>query len=490
MQLNGALVEPTPPFTERTEPPELSNRLIGSIARHLMQTHGRELTDALCRKAGLSLERLLRPEGWVSLAQSDGLITVLLKELHGLDRRPPIDHPFWQLWSDATRELFTPEALGPLYYAVRALARPSQCYARLPQYTHRTNLTMRMELVELAEGRAEFTAFPAEGYPDEIPGQCLSRQSILEQLPTLWGLPPAHVEHPVCMHAEGERHGATCRYVVHFRDRARNLLPKLLTGGGAAAVLAGATASALALPFTAAALFAVTACGLGVAGAGCAITRGRLRRREEEVRILSESLDQADALLIRYLEQRSTLHRTECKARELHYQAIRDELTGLYNRRHLANVLEAECHRSQVLQVPFSLLLFDLDHFKAVNDSHGHLVGDGALKAVAQAFLNRLRASDVACRYGGEEFAVLLPATPREQAMRVAEQLRTLVWRVDVPGLETRGRPLTVSCGVATFPDDAALPKELLRQADSALYTAKARGRDQVVAYARQGREP
>src|SRR5581483_2092643 len=127
--------------------------------------------------------------------------------------------------------------------------------------------------------------------------------------------------------------------------------------------------------------------------------------------------------------------------------------------------------------VPLALALLDLDHFKQINDTYGHGVGDDALAAFGTTVRAVLRASDFVGRHGGEEFVVLLPETERAQALTVAEKVRSAVATITIPDVD---RPITVSIGVAVFPDDATEAATLLRQADRALYLANANGRNRI----------
>lgn len=168
--------------------------------------------------------------------------------------------------------------------------------------------------------------------------------------------------------------------------------------------------------------------------------------------------------------------------RTLETLAITDGLTGLFNRRHFQEMLEREIARCQRMAKPLSLLMCDLDHFKAYNDRWGHQEGDAALRRVASALLNTIRNTDMAFRYGGEELAVLLPHCTKEQAAQVAEKLRVAVsGRQEQRPLRFRTQYTTVSIGVACFPEDARVARGLVDVADAALYEAKAQGRDCVV---------
>ncbi len=167
--------------------------------------------------------------------------------------------------------------------------------------------------------------------------------------------------------------------------------------------------------------------------------------------------------------------------RRLRQLVVTDELTGVRNRRGLRALMVREFHRAERYQGKLALLLFDLDRFKLVNDTHGHAVGDQVLRAVAQALQGALRQVDVVGRLGGEEFVVVAPETSLDEARLVAERLRAQVARVEVRAPSGERVRVTVSCGVAAC--DPVLPHdadELLAFADAALYRAKALGRNRV----------
>jgi diguanylate cyclase (GGDEF)-like protein len=164
----------------------------------------------------------------------------------------------------------------------------------------------------------------------------------------------------------------------------------------------------------------------------------------------------------------------------LRVQAVRDPLTGLYNRRHMEHALERELLRAARSRRTVGVLMMDLDHFKAFNDAHGHEAGDALLRALGDYLLTHVRAEDVACRYGGEEFVVILPEASPEMSRSRAEEL----WRgLNALQVSYRGellRGVTVSVGVAAFPAHGRTASELLRAADAAMYSAKRQGRDRV----------
>jgi len=156
-------------------------------------------------------------------------------------------------------------------------------------------------------------------------------------------------------------------------------------------------------------------------------------------------------------------------------QAATDPLTGLPNKRSLDESLRRLIAQSERSGLPLSVVLIDLDHFKSVNDTYGHEMGDRVLAAFGSMLMAEQRASDVAARSGGEEFVVLLPGTDAIGALSVAEKLRVATHRLNVGGVSVTG-----SFGVATFPDHGPDAARLLRLADRALYSAKHNGRDRV----------
>ena len=180
-------------------------------------------------------------------------------------------------------------------------------------------------------------------------------------------------------------------------------------------------------------------------------------------------------------ERSRTLTELRSALRNLHTQAVTDPLTHLLNRRYLSEFLPREVIRARRSGDSLAVLMIDLDHFKRFNDSFGHDAGDLVLKEVAQLLMGHIRGSDIACRYGGEEFVLVLPETTLEGAKRRAEEIRAAVSALK---LALRGKPLgpiAVSIGVGLLPDHVANPEALIRVADEALYEAKKSGRDRVV---------
>ena len=155
--------------------------------------------------------------------------------------------------------------------------------------------------------------------------------------------------------------------------------------------------------------------------------------------------------------------------------ATTDRLTGICNRYQFEESLKDEMERSKRYQTPLSLLMFDIDHFKEVNDAHGHLVGDEVLKTLTQIVQDRIRKSDCFCRWGGEEFCILAPQTTREQAVVGMEKIRNLVADHHFP----EGVRLTISGGLTMLRADDT-NEHLIKRADDALYRAKAKGRNRI----------
>jgi diguanylate cyclase (GGDEF)-like protein len=165
----------------------------------------------------------------------------------------------------------------------------------------------------------------------------------------------------------------------------------------------------------------------------------------------------------------------------LRNQSIRDPLTGLFNRRFLDDSLQRELRRASRKNRPLSILMLDIDHFKRFNDTFGHEAGDVLLRHLGSFLQSYIRADDLAFRYGGEEFVIILPEAGLDGARQRAEQLIKDFKRLDVQYRGTTLGPLTVSIGMAAFPDHGTVADTLLRAADQALYRAKAEGRDRVV---------
>ncbi len=169
----------------------------------------------------------------------------------------------------------------------------------------------------------------------------------------------------------------------------------------------------------------------------------------------------------------------------LHHQSIRDPLTGLYNRRYMEESLERELRRADRKQRPLAALMLDLDHFKRFNDTLGHAAGDATLRSIGNFLQSRMRKDDIVCRYGGEEFTIIMPESSLEIATQRAERLREDCKRLEISLNGQYLGNVTFSVGIACFPDHGTTAEQLLHTADLALYRAKAAGRDRVMSGAR-----
>jgi len=205
-------------------------------------------------------------------------------------------------------------------------------------------------------------------------------------------------------------------------------------------------------------------------------------QQEPATEAMQERLKAAKKELASTLAEHVSLALANLRLREtLRTQSIRDPLTGAFNRRYMVESLERELHRASRSERPLGAIMVDIDHFKKYNDTYGHEAGDALLKELAKFLQAQVRGGDIACRYGGEEFVLILPEASPEVTLRRAEQMREGVKRLNVVH---HGQPLgriTLSLGVAGYPGDGQTPDELLRAADAALYQAKERGRDRVV---------
>jgi diguanylate cyclase (GGDEF)-like protein len=196
---------------------------------------------------------------------------------------------------------------------------------------------------------------------------------------------------------------------------------------------------------------------------------------QADLGILSTLASHAAALMRRTRTHEGAMH--------LEKLSITDPLTELYNRRFLERRMEEEMSRSIRHGLQLSIMILDLDTFKAYNDLCGHQAGDRALQQVAKVLCRSVREMDIVTRYGGEEFCILLPDTPKVDAMFVAERIRYGIEHEFFNGEE--GLPLgrlTISIGIATYPENGATSSELVSSADMALYQAKADGRNRIVA--------
>jgi diguanylate cyclase (GGDEF)-like protein len=208
-------------------------------------------------------------------------------------------------------------------------------------------------------------------------------------------------------------------------------------------------------------------------------------RMADEVESATQALEakvaERSAEVVRKNEQLEELnHQLQRAVSELARLARTDALTNVHNRRHFAEVIEHEVARQATTVT--TLLMVDVDHFKRVNDAFGHPIGDVVLREIAMILSRGLRGADVLTRYGGEEFAAILPETGGEQGMEVAERLRLAIEKHDFAAATRRPvGTVTVSIGVASHPQHGESPEELISAADRALYAAKASGRNRTV---------
>ena len=180
------------------------------------------------------------------------------------------------------------------------------------------------------------------------------------------------------------------------------------------------------------------------------------------------------------------LERAEWQAKAAQFQlmSITDPLTGLPNRRYLEERLSEEVNRSKRYDQPLSFLMIDIDDFKLYNDRHGHQAGDLALKMTAHGLKSTLRSADVASRYGGEEFCVLLPQTSLQEAGVIAERMRERIEQTAIPHSESQPlKTVTISIGVSTFTETINGAEQIIWSADRALYEAKSKGKNKIVFY-------
>lgn len=191
----------------------------------------------------------------------------------------------------------------------------------------------------------------------------------------------------------------------------------------------------------------------------------------------------AQVLWLLSLVSENLLTREQANEGLIHF-AFTDFLTGLHTRGYFEQQLDNEVKRSERKGLTFSLLMLDLDHFKELNDTYGHHIGDGVLREVAQQLVKDMREVDTVARYGGEEFVIILPETTQREALAVAQRVRSAVERASfrINGLPPDSK-LTISIGLALYRVDARTRNELIEFADAALYAAKGRGRNQVVCY-------
>lgn len=225
-------------------------------------------------------------------------------------------------------------------------------------------------------------------------------------------------------------------------------------------------------------------------GMECEVTLENLGGKTRTLYIMAATIKDDDGRVTNAVETIIDISDKRELEEELTRLSVTDELTGLYNQRFFYATLKREVETSLRYDQPLSLLIMDLDHFKNYNDTYGHLEGDRVLSACAKLVMNSVRGTDLACRYGGEEFVVLLPHTPRHRAKVVAERIRAGIESLEffpvVPKRGVRKARITASLGVALYQQKWS-GRDLVRLADQAMYEAKHQGRNQVAIYQSDG---
>ena len=210
-------------------------------------------------------------------------------------------------------------------------------------------------------------------------------------------------------------------------------------------------------------------------------TVGLLHIRFDRIAAESAHMNQSARFAIRCGEHISMAIANVKLRDELHEQSVRDRLTGLFNRRYLVEALRREISAGERRGTGFGLVAFDIDHFKTFNDNHGHDAGDVVLRTLGARIVECLGPRDIACRLGGEEFAILMPEVDLEGAVALAQRLREATPLISVRYGEAVLPKITISCGVTAYPDGGTRPQALMQLVDKALYAAKESGRDCVV---------
>ncbi len=210
------------------------------------------------------------------------------------------------------------------------------------------------------------------------------------------------------------------------------------------------------------------------------IDKGLIEKKDKEIDLLNEKVR-----TLRKLDERHKHHFREALEanKRLEKDSLTDRLTGLYNRRYMDQILEEFFNLSYRYKDNFSLIMLDIDHFKRVNDTYGHQFGDKVLKSLADMVIKNIRASDIAIRYGGEEFLIVIPRIDKQGAFTVAIKLKDKISKMKIK-FNSKLIQVTVSIGVTSMPeDDAESIFDLINYADIALYNAKEGGRNRVVAF-------
>jgi diguanylate cyclase (GGDEF)-like protein len=199
---------------------------------------------------------------------------------------------------------------------------------------------------------------------------------------------------------------------------------------------------------------------------------------ERDLSVLAPFAVQASMLL-----KLSSLYSASERMREL---SITDSLTGLFNRRYFDARIDEEFQRAKRYGLFFSLAIMDIDDFKVLNDTEGHMAGDQVLKEIAQVMSGTIRSNDILVRFGGEEFAIIMPQTSKEESFNVVERIRKSVYSLMFQAFKKLpGRRLTISAGIAMYPDGGDSIESLIVNADRALYQAKSQGKNRSIIWDR-----
>ncbi len=209
------------------------------------------------------------------------------------------------------------------------------------------------------------------------------------------------------------------------------------------------------------------------------VAEAKLKASEVQLKVLLETVNQANNDLKIILETTTT--HGDFIEEYTHNLSIRDPLTGLFNRRYQEKSLERHLKYAQEHQQVLSIIMSDIDYFKNFNDKWGHQAGDVILQEISKFLMQNIRQSDVACRYGGEELMLILPGTSLEEAKSLGEQLRLGIQNLSLEKPNQFLEKVTISLGIASFPEHGLSSLEITQSADAALYRAKAKGRNCVI---------
>ncbi len=217
---NLEILREVDPLLIRTD---ISNRVMMPMWQHVAKRYGEESARKMLEMVGVPAAYMEDPTRWVGLEYSRRMVEVMAREIHGLDHLPDIRHPMWEFYRESGQRSLSKEALGTVWYAMRLLGSPRMLYENIPSQARRMNLLTHFEVVEYGYGHAVIAAWPERGY--DLASFCKSRRGYLEAVPTLWGYPPALVEHPECIH-DPTNPSHQCLYRVTFREFGR--LPRAM----------------------------------------------------------------------------------------------------------------------------------------------------------------------------------------------------------------------------------------------------------------------